>query len=195
MLLALSTVSLADGHDQLVDGRLTGRLVDGRGRRHLAQADVHELKQRVLSSYKLATTRPKIAARSLGLDGGSSADACEVPPPEQVYVQLFIDRLHTLDQHAQTFGLDGYFRAWWRDPRLQYNATCAQSLSLTRTESAGLWKPCVATPGLWQPWPHARPGLLPRTAQSHAPRLLLPPTLELIGAAPTLSETSTGRRR
>ena len=59
-------------------------------------------------------------------------------------VQLHIDRFKMIDQFGQVYGFDGYLRAWWRDPRLAYNASdlgCAHSLHLTLSESLRVWRP------------------------------------------------------
>lgn len=65
-----------------------------------------------------------------------------LPPPEQLEVQLYIDRFHDISQREQTYGMEGYLRRWWRDPELAYNGSCgAKRLSLTRAESAKIWRP------------------------------------------------------
>ena len=66
-------------------------------------------------------------------------------PPDQVQVQLYIDRLHAIDEAHMTYGFDGYLRSWWHDPRLRYAHTNAsssvQKLTLTRSDMQRIWKP------------------------------------------------------
>ena len=109
-----------------------------------ADAEMDETKARLIATYHLPTTRPTLAATRLGLDEehNCAADA----PPTRVKLQVYVTRFHQLDQDAQTYGFDGYFRAWWNDPRLRFNSTqCiaghSPELSLSRQEAAQIWKP------------------------------------------------------
>lgn len=120
----------------LLLGRLAG---------YAALKSVDEIKAALLAGYALPTTHPTAAASLLSL---LPEDGCAVGLlPTEVTIQVYVDRLHALDPVAQSYGLDGYLRAWWRDPRLRFNASEAAScgatptLSLTRTESLAIWRP------------------------------------------------------
>lgn len=105
----------------------------------LDELDAHEIKEQLLSSYQLPSTRPAIAAAKLVPNRTSGA--CRAVLADLVEAQVYIDRLHPLDPYAQTYGLDGYVRAWWSDPRLRYNGSCGDELLFTRSEALTLWKP------------------------------------------------------
>ena len=40
---------------------------------------------------------------------------------ESVEAQLYVSKLHSFDPIAKTFELEGYFRSWWADPRLNFD--------------------------------------------------------------------------
>ena len=107
--------------------------------------ELDETKARLLATYRLPTTRPTLAAARLGLDDDHSCGTDALPT--RVRLQVYVSRFHQLDQDAQTFGFDGYFRVWWTDPRLRFNSTqCVGSrfppeLSFSRQETAQIWKP------------------------------------------------------
>jgi hypothetical protein len=143
----------------------------------LAAADVEteeDIKKRVLANYAVyggLSVRPSVAEAARALVAANSGDGCmpdmqpdmgASAPPDKVETQVYVDRLHSLDQREQTFGFEGYLRSWWRDSRLAYNASarawwrnsalnfpdmpgdeaCEPSeLSLTREESASVWRP------------------------------------------------------
>ena len=122
-----------------------------------------EIKARVLNAYALPTTHPAAAASLLGLPKSPAPeDECVegVPRPTEVTMQVYVDRLHTLNQDDQTYGFDGYLRAWWIDPRLRFNESEAAScgappaLSLTRAESLTIVSPRDSSPGHHCTRPH-----------------------------------------
>ena len=53
----------------------------------------------------------------------NNLNSCETPPADLVEVQVYVSRLHGIDQKAGTFKMDGYFRLFWNDPRLMFNGT------------------------------------------------------------------------
>ena len=63
--------------------------------------------------------------------------------PDRVEVQFQIDRLHNIDQKKQTWGATGFLRAYWKDPRLAFDATEAHTnvLSISAYEVHRLWQP------------------------------------------------------
>ena len=98
-----------------------------------------DLKAQLLNAYRLPATHPVAAAAQLGLDSNATCAASFTT----VNVQFYIDSYHVLDEHANTFGFDGYLRAYWVDPRLSYTVEpgCSEELLLTRDESLRLWRP------------------------------------------------------
>lgn len=56
-------------------------------------------------------------------------------------MQIYIDRYEPIDEHAQTFGFDGYWRVWWVDPRLAFDPQCSAELLLSREEAQSIWRP------------------------------------------------------
>ena len=94
-------------------------------------------KEKLLSSYQFPTTRPNIAAEWLR----SSSFATRAKAPADVIdVQVYVENMRALDETTQTWGIDGYFRAWWYDQRLRFNET-DEDLQLNREESPRIWKP------------------------------------------------------
>ena len=108
---------------------------------HFVAADIErvpQLKSRLLSSYGSTSTRP-------GLSHAAHTATCDVVPPDEVRVQVYIEKSSPLDMVAGSFGFDGYLRAWWTDPRLRFNGTanggCVDKLSLSEGEMKQVWKP------------------------------------------------------
>jgi hypothetical protein len=99
--------------------------------------DAHTMLQRILSNYGPSSIRPKVHAA-----GGSNIGTSN---PEIVEVQFYIAQLRPLDMKSQTYGFDGYMRAWWSDPRLAFNGTAEggafDTLNLGIAERAQIWKP------------------------------------------------------
>lgn len=65
---------------------------------------------------------------------------------DQIEVQIGIDMLDNIDQPNQLWSLNGYFRTWWTDPRLAFNATRGglspgEGIHLTIAQHALIWKP------------------------------------------------------
>ena len=77
-----------------------------------------ELKAQLLSEYRLLTTHPAAAAAQLGLNKNAeqtvnqTCGASSRQPATQVSLQIYIERYHLIDENAETFGFDGYLRAW-----------------------------------------------------------------------------------
>jgi hypothetical protein len=86
-----------------------------------------DLKKELLFTYGDAAVRPT------GHDG----------PPVNVTTQIFIERMHNVDERMQTWGFEGYLRLWWHDPRLRYNTSSVRKLVLKRQEMLQIWKPDV----------------------------------------------------
>ena len=84
----------------------------------------------LLSSYGTASTRPGLST----VGDGS---------PDLVEVQFYVDLYNSLDQNAQIWGVVGYMRAWWHDPRLAFNETQAgtSKLALMPQEALRIWQP------------------------------------------------------
>jgi|TARA_B110000196_G_C20731187_1_gene468675 hypothetical protein len=80
-----------------------------------------ELKAQLLSNYRLLTTHPTAAASQLGLNKNAEQtvsvnQTCGATRPSatQVSVQIYIERYHLILENAETFGFDGYLRAWYQ---------------------------------------------------------------------------------
>ena len=106
-----------------------------------------ELKAQLLSKYRLLTTHPAAAAAQLGLDEtgqqtvNQTCGATIRQPATQVSLQVYIERYHLVVENAETFGFDGYLRAWWTDPRLRFDPACSNNLMLARNEALQIWRP------------------------------------------------------
>ena len=89
--------------------------------------------QRVLANYGHASIRPGVWKSR----GGA--------PFEQdvVEIQYGVDQFSNLFQRTQTWGVAGYFRTWWHDPRLAFNATEAGTdrISLPLADQSKIWQP------------------------------------------------------
>ena len=73
-----------------------------------------ELKAQLLSEYRLLTTHPAAAAAQLGLNlpAEQTCATTGYQTATHVSLQIYIHRYHLIDENAQTFGFDGYLRAW-----------------------------------------------------------------------------------
>lgn len=87
------------------------------------------------STYGSISTRP-------GLSNAATRSNAAIgqPPADQVRVQAYVEKLVPLDMKQGTYGFDGYLRTWWNDPRLKFNESCTNKLSLSTTERAQIWK-------------------------------------------------------
>lgn len=110
-------------------------LASARGE-HVAVQSMAELKQQVLVGYD-KHTRPS-GILSYGHTGNSSM--C-VPQVDVVEVQMYVEALTGVDQKSRTFGLEGYFRAFWNDPRLAFNSTCINHLAWR--SASDVWTPDI----------------------------------------------------
>ena len=70
--------------------------------------------KRILDNYGDPTIRPGVW-RGLGADGKYPTDYTEV--------QVGVDAFANINQIKQIWEVSGYFRTWWWDPRLAFNAT------------------------------------------------------------------------
>jgi hypothetical protein len=99
-----------------------------------------DIKARLFSNYGSTSTSPGLSQPALGAN-----PSCGLPPPDEIRVQAYIEKLHTLDISGGTFGFDGYLRAWWTDPRLAFNGTanggCVDKLSIGTKEQELIWTP------------------------------------------------------
>lgn len=104
------------------------------------EAGTAAIKRRLLAAYGDPNVRPE---DHTAVDGDGT---CTIPP-EQVHVQFYVDRYHVLDEFTQTYGFEGFFRSWWRDPRLAFNTTANCSASsdgkiiLDSAERKQIWQP------------------------------------------------------
>ena len=125
-----------------------------------------ELTRRLLDTYGVMSVRPSVAlAEQQMRETGRVASTS--PPPEDIYVQFYVEAYEPLDLKDQTWGMVGYLRAYWSDPRLRYNGTAAggstDALSFKVPERARIWKPefyWEGAKGLVLPNPNAGTGEL-----------------------------------
>jgi hypothetical protein len=93
------------------------------------------------------TTPASIVADELIANYGSVASRPGVlqwpHSTDNVTFQVGIDMLHNINQVTQQWSINGYFRTWWRDPRLAFNATLAgtDAIQLTFAQSQKIWQP------------------------------------------------------
>jgi hypothetical protein len=70
-----------------------------------------------------ASIRPGMAAaRSTGACSGTGSILPRAEP-DQVHVQFVITRVHSISTNAKSYGIDGYFRIQWTDPRLRFDTS------------------------------------------------------------------------
>ena len=63
---------------------------------------------------------------------------------DDVYTQFYVDRFVSLNQLRQEWGVSGYLRVWFHDPRLRYNESRGgRYLNLMPTQVEQLWRPLV----------------------------------------------------
>ena len=74
---------------------------------------------------------------SAWLSGGESA------APEHVDVQMYVEALSFVEQTEQAYGLNGYLRLWWHDPRLQFNRSEALVFSGADKITGSIWLPDI----------------------------------------------------
>lgn len=91
--------------------------------------------QRILANYGRASIRPGVWKSWVSRN----------PTPERdlVQVQFGVEKFSNLFVRTQEWGVSGYFRTWWHDPRLAFNATEAatDSISLPLSDTALIWQP------------------------------------------------------
>eukprot|EP00966_Prymnesium_polylepis_P259839 6002606-Prymnesium_polylepis.1 len=53
------------------------------------------------------------------------------PGPTDVQAQLYVTKLHSVDEKKETIGFEAYFRLWWNDHRLaaRQDVGCAENRS------------------------------------------------------------------
>ena len=102
------------------------------------------IKQRLLAQYGHSSMRPAAAA---------AAASASCAPPDRVRTQFYLDRYADDSLSQQSYGMDGYLRSFWVDPRLAYDgstiangsvsseAACPRKLGFTREESRSVWRP------------------------------------------------------
>ena len=66
-------------------------------------------------------------------------------PAEQVEVQIYVTSIIDINQVAQTFTINGYFRTWWTDSRLAYKSAedgfCYDVVHIPFDERSSIWQP------------------------------------------------------
>ena len=73
--------------------------------------------------------------------GESGSGVLLAVPTDIVEVQVFLEQMKPIEMLEQSFGFEGYLRAWWTDERLKYDPATAPQLKLSPTDSNQLWKP------------------------------------------------------
>ena len=83
---------------------------------------------------------PMVWPNASGADNPvGSCEASDAGESMRVELSFYIDRLHRIDITTETWGLDGYLRAYWHDGRLA--SGCNKNLRLSRAEAEQIWKP------------------------------------------------------
>lgn len=109
--------------------------------------DETDIKARLLSAYGSPSLRPGLAARRLAR-AATNVSTCATGQ-DRVELQLYVEKWHVIDEKLQTYGFDGYLRAWWHDPRLAYTANdCVAKLKFGAEERKQLWRPGFYWEGL-----------------------------------------------
>ena len=93
------------------------------------------VKQRLLERYGDHAIRPGLVHTGRG----------EPSVQDIVEVQFGVESFDNIDQRSQTWGVSGYFRAWWHDPRLVYNETEAgvDVIYMSLDDTARIWQPTL----------------------------------------------------
>ena len=89
------------------------------------------LKAQLLAGYDKAMRPSEYLARMRGE---------RFAPPEAVDVQMYVESIPYVNQIEQTYALDGYFRAWWHDPRLNYSGLDSRA-ELVLSSADEIWRP------------------------------------------------------
>ena len=102
-----------------------------------------EIKTRLFANYGPKSTRPGLSAPALA----AYSSTCVYPPPDQIRIQAYVEKMIPLDTRQGTYGFEGYLRMWWTDPRLRFNGTadggCTDKLSFSVEEEDLIWKPSL----------------------------------------------------
>jgi hypothetical protein len=92
-----------------------------------------QIKAAILSNYD-KSTRPAKAK------GAGTNSSCNAATPDVVTTQFIIDYLR-VDQKETSYTLSGFFRVYWNDWRLAFNATDACSEAIIFDDLSGFWTP------------------------------------------------------
>ena len=62
---------------------------------------------------------------------------------DEIEFHVGVDAFNNIDQTRQRWSFDGYFRSWWKDPRLAFDEqqTGKQQFHLTYEQAARIWQP------------------------------------------------------
>ena len=90
---------------------------------------VQQLTDRLLSGYSQRTSPNVAMAERLAATTGAQ---CSPPEPNMVTAQIYVTKFGNIDQKVGSFDVEGYFRLWWNDPRLAFDAgsSCIDSIKL-----------------------------------------------------------------
>ena len=106
-----------------------------------------QLKRRIMAEYGDPAIRPGAVIAAQGDDNGTCVH------PDEVHVQVHVEKFHPLDGLRQTWQLEGYLRLWWTDPRLAFEvndsakAECMPFLDFTGVQRDTIWSPDVYLEG------------------------------------------------
>jgi hypothetical protein len=99
---------------------------------------VARVTQRILDEYGSSSVRP-------GVWKGRLTNGTLEYATDDVFVQYGVQMFENLDQLKQLWGMHGYFRSWWHDPRLAFNSTEAQTsaIYLSYEQMSMVWQPIL----------------------------------------------------
>lgn len=116
----------------------------------VAAEDEISIKKRLVRDYQSPSTRPgvvKARREAAAANGTCTASASSAVPPDEVQVQIYVDKYEPLDMVQQTWGVGGYLRLLWNDPQLAYPGTadggCTDELLFERIQSSQFWSPIL----------------------------------------------------
>ena len=102
---------------------------------------VQELTDRLLADHSRHTDPNLASAEAADADAANCRDDDTVSP-NMVDAQIYVTKLGSIDQKSGSFEIEGYFRLWWTDSRLVWDAraACVRSIQLLDGPS-NIWVP------------------------------------------------------
>ena len=73
----------------------------------------------------------------------SNSGSCAEPTTDNVTLDMTVKHVASINQHSQTYILEGYLRLRWSDARLAYNATACGLSYIVLDQAAWMWTPDV----------------------------------------------------